>query len=1265
MARPTAEKGRYGGVPRDRRERDGDADPTVDSGDRLCRLAARLLDAPAAILSLRDDDRPHLVGRHGIPADAWASRSPLFAALSELDADSHDALRVEDVAGHDLLQGDPLHEELGIASFLAVPVPSMDGGGGCLCVLAREPRRWSDRDVTDLSEVAAAAAAQVILRHRRGRDASASHATWRSFVDLVDGIDAVVYERDPESGRYLFVSRRGEELLGHPTRRWTDEEGFFEDVLLHREDRERVTAELDAALAERRGVDLTYRVLDAEGRTLWIQDLIRPIEREGGGLFLRGVMVEVTRQKQVERELERKNESLVLLQELAVRANESGDSDEPFLVALRRICEHAGWPLGHVYRLVADPEGNPELAPTDLWYPDDPSRYPGMRAATSRLRFRRHDNLPGKVLASGLPEWVPRIEDEDDFVRREAALRSGLTTGFAFPVLAGREVAAVLEFFTDAPAEPDIPLMELAAHVGAILGRVVERERAEADRERAERRTRDILETANDAFISMGADGVVREWNEAATRTFGWTRDEALGKTLAELIVPEPLRERHREGLARFVETGEGPLVGKRVQVPGLRKDGTEVPVELTISPLRSGHTWSFNAFLHDVSERVDAERERSRRETLLAETQRLARIGSWEWEVAEDRITWSRQLHRIFGTDPDTFDPTLEAYLQRLPPEDRERAEDVIGRSMGTREPFGFEHRVVQPDGETVWVLSQGRVVTNDAGDVVRMLGTAQDVTERREAEARERTLAIEQAARAEAEAGEERVRTILESISDAFFAMDATWRLTYVNRATEELLGEPASQLVGRPLMEAFPDTPDGTFRRRYEEVLEARRPAEFQAYYPALDAWYEVRAFPSDDGLAVYLHDITDRKRTEERLKTSEARYRFLADSIPQQIWTATPAGLLDYVNKVVLDFFGAEEEEVLGDRWTGWVHPDDAPEAGRRWERSLASGDPYEVEFRLRDAEGVYRWHLARAVAQRDGDGQVVKWFGTNTYVHDQKEAEEERDRAMEELERITHLLSSERTNLEMQARELRRTARALKKSNEDLDRFAYITSHDLKAPLRGIANLSAWLAEDLGEHLTDDTAEYVRLLQGRVHRMEALIDGILQYSRAGRTREEPEELDVGDLVREVIDLLDPPPHFRVDMGEWWPVIHSERTPLHQVFLNLVGNAIKHADGEEPVVFVQVSDEGEGWYEYSVTDNGPGIAPEYHEKIFTIFQTLKPRDEVESTGIGLSVVKRIVDHYGGQVWVESREGEGATFKFLWPMNPKVKEDDRWMA
>jgi signal transduction histidine kinase len=241
----------------------------------------------------------------------------------------------------------------------------------------------------------------------------------------------------------------------------------------------------------------------------------------------------------------------------------------------------------------------------------------------------------------------------------------------------------------------------------------------------------------------------------------------------------------------------------------------------------------------------------------------------------------------------------------------------------------------------------------------------------------------------------------------------------------------------------------------------------------------------------------------------------------------------------------------------------------------------------------------------------------------------------------------------RREVERKAEEMTRLARALETSNRELDQFAYVASHDLKAPLRGIANLSQWIEDDLGDRFTDDTREQMRLLRGRVHRMEALIDGILQYSRAGRATAAPERIDTAALVHEVVDLLAPPEAAEVVAEPGLPLLVTERLPLQQVLMNLIGNGIKYG-GERPRVQVGARHDGADW-EFTVRDDGPGIAPEYHERIFAIFQTLQARDQVESTGIGLSIVKKMVESRGGRVWVDSAAGRGAAFRFTWPAQP----------
>lgn len=231
------------------------------------------------------------------------------------------------------------------------------------------------------------------------------------------------------------------------------------------------------------------------------------------------------------------------------------------------------------------------------------------------------------------------------------------------------------------------------------------------------------------------------------------------------------------------------------------------------------------------------------------------------------------------------------------------------------------------------------------------------------------------------------------------------------------------------------------------------------------------------------------------------------------------------------------------------------------------------------------------------------------------------------------------------------RERERLIGALARSNAELDQFAYVASHDLKAPLRGIANLSEWIEEDLGDAVPEPVREKMVLMRGRVHRLEALIDGILQYSRAGRVRAQPEPVDVGALLQEVVELLAPPPEVTVRIAPGMPTIETERTPLQQVFMNLIGNAIKYNRRPGATVDVTVRDAGP-FYAFSVADNGPGIAPEYHDRIFGIFQTLESRDRVEGTGIGLSVVKKMVELRGGHVTLVSAPEQGATFTFEWP-------------
>ena len=237
------------------------------------------------------------------------------------------------------------------------------------------------------------------------------------------------------------------------------------------------------------------------------------------------------------------------------------------------------------------------------------------------------------------------------------------------------------------------------------------------------------------------------------------------------------------------------------------------------------------------------------------------------------------------------------------------------------------------------------------------------------------------------------------------------------------------------------------------------------------------------------------------------------------------------------------------------------------------------------------------------------------------------------------------------SLNKMAATINRTITELEAKNKELDQFAYVVSHDLKAPLRGIENTSRWIEEDMGKDLPANIQEYLMMMRVRVHRMENLINGILALAKIGRTKETQEVVDVQQLLVETIDMLAPPPEIDIQITTPMPVLYTSRVPLQQVFSNLLSNAIKYHDKPKGHIRVSCLEE-EQYYTFSVTDDGPGIDPEYHDRIFVIFQTLQERDAVESTGVGLAIVKKIIDRQGGTIKVKSKEGAGATFTFTWP-------------
>jgi PAS domain S-box-containing protein len=504
---------------------------------------------------------------------------------------------------------------------------------------------------------------------------------------------------------------------------------------------------------------------------------------------------------------------------------------------------------------------------------------------------------------------------------------------------------------------------------------------------------------------------------------------------------------------------------------------------------------------LRDITDRYRQEQDAARQQRLLDRAQQIARLGSWEWDISTDVVTWSPQLYRVFGVTRDTAIDYAH-YMSRIHPEDRALVTDTIDRALERHQAYSVQHRIVRDDGDVRVIHSLGEVVLDETGRPARLIGTAQDVTERVDAERRAFALAREQFSRAAAERDRARLRQIFDQVPASISVLSGDDQQVEVANSRAEALGEPDPEVLDRVSRTGRPHVSNEL------PVTIGGKEHFFTVVYQPISA-----ADGSVESILSFGIDVTDQVRTTRDL-----------------------------------------------------------------------------------------------LAATRARDQALV-------------------------------VLAAERRRLEM--------------INRELDQFAYAASHDLKAPLRGIANLAQWIEEDLQDQLNEGTREMLALMRSRMHRMEALIEGLLQFSRAGRVHDKPEHVDTGALVEDLVELLAPPEDTLIFIAPDMPTLSAERLPLQQVFSNLIGNAIKYTGGRDARIFVDVADIGD-MYEFAVTDNGPGIAPEFHERVWGIFQSLQPHDKVEGTGIGLALVQKIVEARGGRVALASRPGEGSRFSFSWPKN-----------
>ena len=486
------------------------------------------------------------------------------------------------------------------------------------------------------------------------------------------------------------------------------------------------------------------------------------------------------------------------------------------------------------------------------------------------------------------------------------------------------------------------------------------------------------------------------------------------------------------------------------------------------------------------------------------------------------------------------------------------------------------------------------------------------------------------------------ERWQQIFAQAAFGMFVFDpAEGTIRDANRAFAELHGYSFEELRGMPLSRLVPLEQQsvlasclGSLRTEGHQLLEGAHVRKDGTPFACL---MDMATFPVENRResysAGYCSDISERKQLENALRESEERFRTLTGALPQLVWSSKPRGEIEYVNPLWRSYAGwSPEIEPPGDPWTQVLHPDDRELYARHWTHSLSTGDPFDIQVRLRrwnDSE--YRWFLCRGVALKNRDGEITRWLGACTDVQDQVQS----------------------------ATQLKQANEALRRSNGDLEQFAYAASHDLQEPLRMVAIYSQLLQAEYGNLLDENARSYIEFAVNGSRRMATLLRDLLTYSRvanapsdsAATANARPALAEALLNLQTAVEssgaevMIEPLPWVRV------PEVH-----LVQLFQNLIGNSIKYRkaqypDGQKLVVQVKATRESPQTWLFSVSDNGIGIEARYLQQIFGVFKRLHGQS-FEGTGIGLALCQKIVERAGGKIWVESEVGSGSVFYFSLP-------------
>lgn len=811
--------------------------------------------------------------------------------------------------------------------------------------------------------------------------------------------------------------------------------------------------------------------------------------------------------------------------------------------------------------------------------------------------FAKGEGLPGTIWETKTIQLWQNIREENSFIRRDAAKRMGLQSAYGLPVFYNDEVIAVFVLGLNSDEDLIEDFSVLFENIGILIG-------AEIKRKQSEQELSQIFSFAPDVICIAGLDGYFKKLNAAACVLLEYTEEELLAVPISEFI--------HSEDKLKTAEKFEDLSKGVATiyfENRYITKSGKIKWLAWTTSP--SSEEGFFFAVAKDITEKKNMD-------FLINKTNTLARIGSWEVDLVNNRTYWSKLIREIYEVQED-YMPDLETAINFIKEgESREIISEKIQEAIEKNIPFDVELQIVTAKGNEKWIRVIGETEFSE-GKCIKIYGSFQGIDKRKRAE-----LAVTEALQEK--------NTILESIGDAFFAMDKFWTVTYWNNQAEKLIGILKNEIVGHNLWEVFPDSINSESYRKYHEAAENNQIVQFEDYYAPLNKWFEISVYPSNNGLSVYFRDATERKESEQKINAEKNLLRTLIDNLPDAIYFKDQSARKVISNKVDYQLLGAvTEDEVIGKTdlevlpeelgLIGFQHDLEVLESGN----ALIDFEQYYIVENDRPL-----WLLSTKIPLRNEKDEIIGLLGIGRDITQRKMVEEK--------------LKELNMNLE-------KNVKQLATSNIELEQFAYVASHDLQEPLRMVTGFLTLLEKKYGDLIDEKGKKYIHFAVDGAKRMRQIILDLLEFSRVGTLEDDQEELDLNELVKEIQLLF----RKRIEKKkviikfDKLPIIQGHSAPLRQVFQNLISNALKYSkEGSCCEVNITVK-EFENHWQFAVIDNGIGIAEEYFDKIFVIFQRLHNKDEYSGTGIGLAVTKKVVESLGGTIWLESTEGKGSTFYF----------------